>query len=44
MHVDPRRLDDWRRQQIEHADVARQVIGAEIDEDRGGGARGFFVA
>ena len=40
MHVDPRRLGDRRRQKIEYADVAGQVVGAEIDEDGGAGAAG----
>ena len=41
MHIDPWGLGDGGRQKIEYSDVAREVVGAEIHEDRGGWGGGF---
>src|SRR5258708_7115514 len=43
MDVEPRRLGDWRREKIQVTDVARQSVGAEIDEDGGGGGGGCLA-
>ncbi len=41
MHVDPRRVGAAPWDKIQRANVAGEIVGAEIDEDRGGRRAGF---